>query len=173
MTTAKADNDSGGRKEHARLGGGLWQGRKRVGGKRRWKQQSGNDGCGGKRWQQWTTMALVEDSSNGGRQQRQTTKAADDDGIQDQATDYEGEGGERAGNNNALGQRSRERETKIKKSSLRKKDFFQQYGLSGWSFCSRQKPTILLLDLSVLFCQRKKYRSRPSGTPHWVLFTIP
>jgi hypothetical protein len=51
----------------------------------------------------------------------------------------------------ALGQPGRERETNIKKSSLCKKNFFQQYGLSGWSFCSLQKQTAFLLNLSVLF----------------------
>jgi hypothetical protein len=29
-------------------------------------------------------------------------------------------------------------------------DFFQQYGLSGWIFCSRQNTQFYLLDLSVL-----------------------
>jgi hypothetical protein len=30
------------------------------------------------------------------------------------------------------------------------KDFFQQYGLSGWIFCSRQNTQWYLLDLSFL-----------------------
>jgi hypothetical protein len=34
------------------------------------------------------------------------------------------------------------------------KDFFQQYGLSGWIFCSRQNTQWYLLDLSVL-CERR------------------
>jgi hypothetical protein len=50
----------------------------------------------------------------------------------------------------ALGQLGRERETKIK-IEFTQKDFFQRYGLYGWSFCSRLKQTILLLDLSILF----------------------
>jgi hypothetical protein len=32
------------------------------------------------------------------------------------------------------------------------KDFFQQCGLFGWIFCSRQNTQWYLLDLSVLFC---------------------
>jgi hypothetical protein len=50
MTTAKADNKSGGQQWRARLGGGLQQGRTRVGSKRQRRQQSGDDGCGGRRW---------------------------------------------------------------------------------------------------------------------------
>jgi hypothetical protein len=72
----------------------------------------------------------------------------------DQAADYKGEGGERAANNNGIRQRlisppGREHE-KIKKSSLRK-NFFQQYGLSGWILCSRKNSQCALLILSVLF----------------------
>jgi hypothetical protein len=46
--TAKAENDSGERQQHARLGGGLQWGMKRAGGKRRWKQRSGDDGYSGR-----------------------------------------------------------------------------------------------------------------------------
>jgi hypothetical protein len=47
-TMVKVDNNSGGRQWHARLGGGLRRGRMRVGSKRRRRQWSGNDGCGGR-----------------------------------------------------------------------------------------------------------------------------
>jgi hypothetical protein len=101
-------------------------------------------GGSGQQWWQWRITAMADDDS--GRRQRwrmmtarkiewSTTKGKEESGRQTTTT---------------LGQPGREHETKIKKSSLRKKDFFQQYSLSGWSFCSRQKPTILLLDLSVL-----------------------
>jgi hypothetical protein len=43
-------------------------------------------------------MAAVEEDNNGRRRQRWMTKAADDDGTQDQAADYEGEGGKWAAN---------------------------------------------------------------------------
>ncbi len=49
----------------------------------------------------------------------------------------------------ALGQPGRERETN-KEIEFTQKDFFQQYGLSSWSFRSRQKQTPFLLNLSVL-----------------------
>ncbi len=47
-------------------------------------------------------MAVVDDDGDGGRQQPRTTKAADDDGTHNQGADYEGEGGERAVNNNGI-----------------------------------------------------------------------
>ncbi len=62
---AKANNNCCGRQQHARLGSRLRQGRKRVGGKRRQRQQSGNDGCGGGTWRQQTTMAAVGDDGDG------------------------------------------------------------------------------------------------------------
>ncbi len=67
MTIAKADNDSCGRQQHARLGGRLRQGRKRAGSKRRQRQQSGNDGCGGGTWRRRIMMAAVGNDGNGGR----------------------------------------------------------------------------------------------------------
>ncbi len=86
------------------------------------------DGGGGRRRQR-TTTAVKADSNNGdgGRRQRQrrTTTAADDDGTQDQVVDYEGEGGERAANNNGIRAHAPGRERdKINKSSLCKKTFF-------------------------------------------------
>ncbi len=62
--------------------------------------RSGDDGCGGGSWQRWTSTAADDDDSDGGQQQRRTTKAADDNGTQDWAAYCEGEGGERAANNN-------------------------------------------------------------------------
>jgi hypothetical protein len=150
---AKADNDSCGRQQHARLGGGLRQGRKRVGGKRRQRQQSGNYGCGGGTWQRRTTMVAVGDDGDGGRWQRQTTKAADDDGMQGRAADYKGEGGGRAANNNGIRPAEQRVWNKYKQIEFTRKDFFQQYGLSGWSFFSCRKQTLFLLDLSLLFFQ--------------------
>jgi hypothetical protein len=63
----------------------------------------------------------------------------------------------RAGNNNngirqkadKPGPPGRERE-KNKEVKSMQKVFFQQYGLCGWIFCSRQNTQCLLLDLSVL-----------------------
>jgi hypothetical protein len=53
MTTAKADNDSGGQQRLARLGGRLRRGQTRAGGKRWWRHRVGmmasevEDGGGG------------------------------------------------------------------------------------------------------------------------------
>jgi hypothetical protein len=63
------------------------------------------DGGGGQRWRRITTMVMADnDNGNGGQQQWQwqTTTAADDNGTQDRAADYEGEGEERAANNNGI-----------------------------------------------------------------------
>ncbi len=55
-------------------------------------------------------MTAVDDNGDGGGQQRRwrTTTAADDDGRRDRAADYEGEGGERAANNNGIRARQAE-----------------------------------------------------------------
>ncbi len=87
------------------------------------------DGGGGQLWQRRTRMtATADNDSQDGR----------DDGTQDQAEDYEGEGGERAAKNNHIRQSlislpSRECK-KNKEIEYMQKDFFQQYGLSGWIF---------------------------------------
>ncbi len=95
-------------------------------------------------------MAAVDDNGNGGQRQRRTTKAADDDGTRDRAADYKGEGGEQAANNNGIRLGSRAESVlsvkKNKEIEFTQKDYFQRYGLSRWSFRSRRKPTILLLD---------------------------
>ncbi len=96
-------------------------------------------------------MAAVGDDGNGGRQQRQITKVADDNGTQDWAAGYKEEGGGGAANNNGIRSAGQRVWNKNKEIEFMQKDFFQQYGLSGWSFCSRQKQTPFLLDLSVLF----------------------
>ncbi len=66
------DNSCGdgwcGRQRHARLGGGLQWGRD-VGGKKRRRQLSGNDGCDGGRPRRRTTTAIA-DNDGGGRQRR-------------------------------------------------------------------------------------------------------
>ncbi len=98
-------------------------------------------------------MAAVGDDGNGGQQQRRTTKAADDDGMQGWAADYEGEGGGRVANNNGIRPARQRAWNKYKEIEFMQKDFFQQYGLSGWSFCSCRKQNPFLLDLSVLFLE--------------------
>ncbi len=99
-------------------------------------------------------MAADDDDGNGGRWQQQTTKAADDDGTQDQAGDYEGGGGERAANNNGIRQKADkpagQRAWKNKELKFTQKDFFQQYGLSGWIFHSCKNSQCALFGLSVL-----------------------
>jgi hypothetical protein len=95
-------------------------------------------------------MVAVDDDGDGGRRQRRTMKAADDDGTRDRAADYKGEGGEWAANNNGIRPAGQRIKNKNKDIEFTQKDFFQRYGLSGWSFRSRLKQTILLLDLSVL-----------------------
>ncbi len=68
--------------------------------------RSGDDGCGGGRWRQWMAPGADNNDGNGGQQQRWTTKAADDNSIQDWVANYEGEGGERAANNNGIRQKA-------------------------------------------------------------------
>ena len=98
---AKADNDSCGRQQHAKSGGGLRQGRKRAGSVRRQRQHSGDDSCGGGTWRRWTTMAAVGNDGVG-RQQRRTTKVVNDDGMQGRAADYKGGRGGWAANNKGI-----------------------------------------------------------------------
>ncbi len=91
-------------------------------------------------------MVAVDDNGNGGQGQRRTTKAADDDGVQDQAADYEGKGGEQAANNNgsrpaAACQPGRERETKIKILSLCKKTFFSNTVLLEFLLLPKNQPS--------------------------------
>ncbi len=81
MMMAKVNNDCGRRQQHVRSGDGLQRGRKRAGGKRRRRQRSGDDGCGGGRWQRQMTMVAVDNDGDVGRQQWRMTKAADDDGT--------------------------------------------------------------------------------------------
>ncbi len=123
--TAKVDNDSGRWQRYARLGGSLWRGRKRAGGKRRQRRGVSmtaaevEDGGGGQ-WQQRTTTTAMADDNNGdgGWWQQRTTTAADDNDMQDRVADYEGEGGERAAHNNGIRAHQAESMNKIKKSSL-------------------------------------------------------
>jgi hypothetical protein len=58
-----ADEDGGGKRGHARLGGGLRWGRMREGGERQQRQRSGDDGCGGGRRRRRMTMAKAEKDS--------------------------------------------------------------------------------------------------------------
>ncbi len=65
----KADNDSGGKQRHARLGGGLQRGQTRPGGKRRWRHkvammaEEAEDGGGGQQWWRKTTMVKADDNN--------------------------------------------------------------------------------------------------------------
>jgi hypothetical protein len=79
------------------------------------------DGGGRRQWRQ--KMAAVD--GNGGQRQQRTTKVADDDGTQDQRRTTRGKEESGRQTTTALGQPGRERETEIKKSSLRKKTFFR------------------------------------------------
>jgi hypothetical protein len=98
-------------------------------------------------------MAAVDDDGSGRQQQRMTTTATADDDcgerqrwrmtrarkIEWQTTRGKEESGRQTTtvlDKRLISPLGRECE-RIKKSSLRKKDFFQQYGLSGWIFCSR------------------------------------
>jgi hypothetical protein len=78
--------------------------------KGRWQEmaetRSGNDSCSGGSWRRWTSTAADNNIGKGGQRQRRMTKAADNDGTQDRAADYEGEGGERAANNNGIRQKA-------------------------------------------------------------------
>jgi hypothetical protein len=80
----------------------------------------------------------------------------DDNGMQDWVADYKGEGGEWAANNNSIRQKadkpSGQRARNNKETNFMQKDFFQQYGVSGWIFCSCQNSQCALLTLSVLIC---------------------
>jgi hypothetical protein len=92
-------------------------------------------------------MTAMVDNNSGERRRRRMTTARK---IERRITRGKEEG--RQQTTMALGKPGKERETKIKKLSLQKKTYFQQYGLSGWSFCSCQKQTPFLLDLSVICC---------------------
>ncbi len=96
-------------------------------------------------------MAMVDDNS-GGQRRRRMTKAADDNSTRDRAADYNGEGEEWAANKQRQDKRlistmGRERE----KKKFMQKNFFQQYGLSGWIFCSHKNSQCALFALSVLY----------------------
>jgi hypothetical protein len=65
--TEKADNDSGGQQQHARLGGGLRRGMNKSGWQETAETRSGDDGCGGGRWWRWMTMAADDDNGGGGQ----------------------------------------------------------------------------------------------------------
>jgi hypothetical protein len=87
-------------------------------------------GGGGQQWRRWATTAMADNNSGGRRRRRMMTACK----VKRRTIRGKEEGGRQT--TMALSQLSRERETNIKKSSLRKKDFFQQYGLSGWIFFS-------------------------------------
>jgi hypothetical protein len=64
--------------------------------------------------------------------------AVEDNSTQDWAADYKGEGGERAANKNGIRAHWAESVKILRNIEYMQKDFFQQYGLYGWIFCSRQ-----------------------------------
>jgi hypothetical protein len=154
MTTAKADNISGGRQWHAIFGRQTAKGMDKIWRQERAETQSSNDGCGSGSWQQWTLMAADDDDGNNRRWQRQTTKAADDNGTRDWAADYKWEGGEWVANNNGIRQKADkpagQRAWKNKEVKFMQKAFFQRYGLSGWIFHSRKYSQSAFFALSVL-----------------------
>ncbi len=67
MTTAKADNISGGRQWHAIFGRQTAKGMDKIWRQERAETQSSNDGCGSGSWQQWTLMAADDDDGNNRR----------------------------------------------------------------------------------------------------------
>ncbi len=101
-------------------------------------------GGGRQQWQRWATTAMADDDSGGQRRWRMMTACK----VKRRTTRGEVEGGRQT--TTVLGQPGRERETK-KEFEFMQKGFFQRYGLSGWSFCSCQKQTPFLLDLSVFY----------------------
>jgi hypothetical protein len=102
-------------------------------------------GSGGRQWGQWATTAMAENNS-GGQQMRRMMATCK---VEWQTMRGKEEGRQKT--TTALGQEGhRECETN-KEIKFTQKDFFQQYRLSSWNFCSRQKQTPFLLDLSVLY----------------------
>ncbi len=89
-------------------------------------------------------MAMADNNSGGQQRWRMMTACK----VKRWTARGKEEGGRQTAT--ALGQPGSERDTNISKR-VYSQDFFQQYGLSGWSFCSRQRQTPFLLDLSVLF----------------------
>ncbi len=75
-------------------------------------------GSGRRQWRRWARMAMADDDSGGQQRQWMTTARK----IKRRTTRGEEEGGRQT--TTPLGQLGRERETKIKKLSLRKKIFF-------------------------------------------------
>jgi hypothetical protein len=75
-------------------------------------------GSGGQQWRQWAMTVMVNNDSGGQQRQQMTTACK----IKRWTTRENEEGGRQT--TTALGQPGRERETKIKKSSLQKKTFF-------------------------------------------------
>jgi hypothetical protein len=149
MTTA-ANEDSGGWRRFARSGGRLRGGRRRAGGKQQWEDGGG----GGQRRRTMTTATADDNNSNNRQWQQQTLTAADDNGMQNLAADYKAKEKSGQQTTTALG---RERE-KIN-IEFTQKAFFQQYGLSGWIFCSRKNSQCALFGLSVLFGMQSSAKS--------------
>ncbi len=102
-------------------------------------------GGGGQGWGQWMMTAMADDNSRGQQKQRMMMACK----IKRWTTRGNEESGQQT--TMALGQPGREHETKIKKSSLRKKTFFSNTVCPVGVFAPTKKPTILLLDLSVLY----------------------
>jgi hypothetical protein len=84
-------------------------------------------------------------------------KAADDDSMRDQVSDYKGEGGERAANNNGIrpaGQRAR---NKNKEIEITQKDFFSAIRSVRVEFLLPPKtnyPPFRFISLIFVCCQK-------------------
>ncbi len=112
---------------------------------RGWKMAAVDDNSGGwwQRWRWTTTMATADDNSSKQRQGRTTTACK----IKQWTTRGKEENGQQT--TTAL-EPTRQRAWKNKEIKFTQKDFFQQYGLSSWIFCSCRSTQWYLLDLSVL-----------------------
>ncbi len=113
---------------------------------RRWKIAAVDDDSGGQQQrQQQTTTTATKDNDSSKRQQRWTMTACKI-GRRTMGGKEES-GGQATTTLEPAGQRA----WKNKEIEFTQKDFFQQFGLSGWIFCSRRNTQWYLLDSSVLF----------------------
>jgi hypothetical protein len=93
MAVVASDDDSEGRKQRmaraCKIGRRPMKGTDKSGQQEMAETQRGNDGCGGGRWQRWTTTVVDDDNGDGNVGQRQrrwrmTTAANNDSGGQQQ-----------------------------------------------------------------------------------------
>jgi hypothetical protein len=98
------------------------------------------DGGGG--WQQWRTMTTAtadDDNGDGGPRQQQTTTVATTTACKIGWQTTRGKEDSRQQTKTAL-EPAGQRVWKNKEIELTQKDFFQQYGLSGWIFAPAETP---------------------------------